>query len=147
MTTVKQTTTKQWIGTGLLSAGLIVAAIGCGGNTPPPYPGTQADTSQPPAEQPMPSMTVPADAEKLAQAPYSQVSFPVQQEPGLYFIYDVTAGKVVAETSLSAESFGKQITMSDLKNVTHDVDSSHEYRISFRKQRMMTPATMPAGAT
>ncbi len=125
----------------------MLAVVGCGGSSPPPYPTGPTGPGMNQPSQPMPTMTVPPDAIKLAEGPYSQISFPVQQEPGLYYIYDVTASKVIAETSLAAESFGKQMTMSDLKNVTHDVDSTHEYKISFEKQRMMTPSTMPAGAS
>jgi hypothetical protein len=128
-----------------IALGLIGALTGCGGSSNPPYPTGPTVTNEP--MQPLPTMTVPPDADKLAQGPYDKVSFPVQQDPGLYYIYDVTAGKVIAETSLAAESFGKQMTMSDLKNVTHDIDSSHEYRISYEKKHMSMPATMPAGAS
>jgi hypothetical protein len=129
-----------------IGMGMLAMIQGCG-SSPPPYPtGATSPAMTDGSMQPTATMTVPPGAEKLAQGPYDKVSFPVKQEPGLYFVYDVTAGKVVAETSFGTESYGKQMTMSDLKNVTHDTDSSHEYRISFTKQHMMTPATMPAGA-
>jgi hypothetical protein len=128
--------------TGILTYGfgLAVAATGCGGSPPPPYPSNGPEATSTPDAVPTP-VTVPPNAITLATAKYDQVLFKAPAEPGMIYIYDMDASKVVAATNAAGDENGRSMTMTDLKNVTRNLDTSHMYRISFVSSRHSMPMT------
>jgi hypothetical protein len=84
---------------------------------------------------------VPADATELSHGDYPPPAFTVPSQPGLIMVVDMDGDPTtaVASTAVDGKDAGKQMSITDVANMSITMNKLHRYRIVFVPSKGTTP--------
>jgi len=87
------------------------------------------------------AVKVPADATELSHGDYPPPAFTVPAQPGLIMVVDMDGDPTtaVASTAVDGKDAGKQMSITDVANMSITMNKLHRYRIVFVPSKATAP--------
>jgi hypothetical protein len=129
---------------GLSGCQLFSGTGGNGGNAYPAAPPGSSSTTAPVAAAPTTIPTVlrvPADAQELSSGDYPPPSFTVPNQPGSIEVVDLDGDPTIAiaATSVTGTEPNKTMSITDVPNMSANLNKMHKYKIVFVPLKAGTP--------